>query len=292
MTKRLAVVLCMALCFLLMPMSAHARQRTEAYYDTLDELGLTLITPSPSPTPHPTPRVRSEEYYEAMERISFSAITSGLIQGEELLRVHPSKPMVALTFDDGPSSLTPRILSLLNTYGGRATFFMVGNRINNHRDIVAQVAQQGSEIGTHTWSHPDLTKLSSDDIYSQLTGSMEAISAITGQPVTLMRPPYGNNNETVRNICARLGMPLIRWSIDTEDWKTRDAGATYGAIFDNLKPNSIILCHDIHEPTIEAMEYVIPELINRGYQLVTISELFEHTNTQPVPGRVYHSIGQ
>lgn len=204
--------------------------------------------------------------------------------------IDPSRPMVALTFDDGPSETTPKILSLLDQYGGRATFFVVGNRLANYNDILVQIAEQGSEIGCHTWSHKKLTELKDSDIEWQITKTTTSIMERTGQQVVLMRPPYGSHNANVRAVSRKLGLSVIFWSLDTEDWRTRSASATYDVIMKNVKSGSIILCHDLHEATGEAMELVIPALVEQGYQLVTVSELLFFLPDGMQPGRVYSQL--
>lgn len=204
--------------------------------------------------------------------------------------VDPTRPMVALTFDDGPSDHTLAILALLEANGGRGTFCMVGNRIANYVDVVAQVAQQGSEIASHTWAHKQLTTLTPNEIASQIQRSTDAITAVTGQPVTLLRPPYGSINADVRSVCKDLGLRIVTWSIDTEDWKTNSADATYAAIMNHVQNGSIVLCHDVKGSTARAMERVIPELVARGYQLVTVSELLQFTTGGGEPGVVYNRL--
>lgn len=239
----------------------------------------------------PFRRERSTTYFAEMDKLDmFSSMTQGLFEAEALRIIDPAKPMVALTFDDGPSKYTPRIVQLLEQYGGRATFFMVGNRVNNFREAVEAVAQQGSEIATHTWSHPKLPSLSRGSIETELSKSIRAMSDVSGLPVTLMRPPYGSINGDVRGVCGNMGLMIIRWSVDTRDWETKSANKTYQAIMESVKDGSIILCHDIVPSTAEAMELVIPELIRQGYQLVTVTELLQHSNTAMEAGRVYDQV--
>lgn len=233
-------------------------------------------------------RVRSSEYQEAMDRLwLFSSMTDGLYQAEAITAIDPNKPMVALTFDDGPSQYTERILDILTQNDARATFFMVGNRVANYTGTVERVALQGSEIATHTWSHVNLKNVSSKEVASQLTRSISSLESASGQTVLLMRPPYGSINDTVRSVCKRQGLPIIRWSIDTLDWQTRNAQDTYDAIMKSVQHGSIILCHDIVPSTVDAMERVIPELKRRGYQLVTITEMFTAAGVHLEPGRAY-----
>ncbi|MCL1912653.1 MAG: polysaccharide deacetylase family protein [Eubacteriaceae bacterium] len=201
----------------------------------------------------------------------------------------PNKPMVALTFDDGPSQVTPKILELLKKYNSRATFFVVGNRVGNNAKIIQDICAQGSEVMGHSWSHDYLTKLSESRIRKEFNDTNEAIYRLTGVKPAAARVPYGSVNEKVRKIAREEGLSLISWSIDTRDWQTRNADIIYNIIISSVKDGSIILCHDLHSFTAEAMERVIPELVRQGYQLVTVSELLGATERSLEAGALYSS---
>ncbi len=201
--------------------------------------------------------------------------------------IDPTKPMVALTFDDGPSEFTYQILDALETYGGRATFCMVGTRLGEFSNVVKAVVAQQSEIASHTWNHKKLTELSAASAKKQISQVNDRVMEIAGYRVTVLRPPYGTTNTRVRNVCKELGMTIAFWTVDTEDWITRDADKTYNRILQGAGPGVIILCHDIYESTAEAAVRAIPELIQNGYQLVTMSELLSFHKDGPVPGTVY-----
>lgn len=128
----------------------------------------------------------------------------------------------------------------------------------------------GCEIGNHTYSHSILTSIDVSSIQSQISATNSAVKSVTGASPVVMRPPGGGYNGTVQNA---VGMPLIMWSIDTLDWKTRNAAATQSAVLDSVKDGDVVLMHDLHGPTAEASKVIIPELVRRGYQLVTVSEL-------------------
>lgn len=184
--------------------------------------------------------------------------------------VDTSKPMIALTFDDGPSPETTHIvLDALKKNGAKGTFFMLGRAANAHPEIVKQVADAGMEIGNHSWDHPILPKLSADGVKSQLGRADEAITKAAGHAPTVFRPPYGAVDQKVRSITKQ---PTIMWSVDTLDWKTRSTAATLESIR-TAKDGDIVLMHDIHAPTAQAAVQAIPELVKKGYQLVTVSEL-------------------
>ena len=203
--------------------------------------------------------------------------------------VDPSRPMVALTFDDGPSKYTTKILDLLELYGGRATFFVVGNLVEAKSDTVKRAADLGCEILGHSWDHRDLTKLSANEIRAQLLNTNKVIEEITGTSPQFFRPPYGAVNDRVKNVSRELGFGIVNWSIDTRDWETRNANAVYNVIMNNVTNRAIILTHDLHGTTADAMERVIPELIARGYQLVTVSELMYYSGIVFEPGKIYRS---
>ena len=203
--------------------------------------------------------------------------------------VDPSRPMVALTFDDGPSRYTSHILDLLELYGGRATFFVVGNLIEANSDIVKRAVDLGCEVFGHSWDHRDLTRQTASEIRAQLLNTNMMIESITGISPQFFRPPYGSVNNTVKDVSRELGLGIVNWSVDTLDWRTRDANAVYNAVMNNVTNRAIILSHDLYGSTVEAMERVIPELISKGYQLVTISELMYHSGVIFEAGKVYYS---
>jgi peptidoglycan/xylan/chitin deacetylase (PgdA/CDA1 family) len=203
--------------------------------------------------------------------------------------IDPSSPMVALTFDDGPSRFTSPILDVLEEYGAVATFYVVGNRVERYSDVVLRAFNMGNEIANHTWSHSLLPRSSESGIHRQLLLANEAIEAVTGTPPSSMRPPFGSYSGRVRTVAAQLGLPIIRWSLDPSDWSTMSASTTYNLIMSKVKDRDIILLHDTSNPTAEAARRVIPELLNRGFQLVTVSELMYYSGITPEPGKVYRS---
>ena len=202
------------------------------------------------------------------------------------VNIDTSKPMVAITYDDGPSAVTDRILDILEQNGAKATFFQIGNQVESYPNTEKRIAALGCELANHTWEHKWLSSLDVDGINYQLDHTNEVVEAVAASRPKLMRPPGGFYNETVQ---AEADMPMIYWSIDTEDWKTRDAGKTISAVLDHVKDGDIILMHDLYEQTAEASETIIPELIKRGYQLVTVSELAQARGMALENGKVYYS---
>lgn len=185
--------------------------------------------------------------------------------------IDPSKPMVALTFDDGPGGEnTVRILDALKAHNGHATFFVVGYNIDGNEEVMKRAVSEGSEIGNHTASHEKLTALDTEGINNQIQTVENRVKEITGQERVIIRPPYGAADE---NVMSLLNSPVILWSIDTEDWKTRDAGSTIANIQANVYDGAIILMHDIYSQTADAAVSIIEWLDSQGYQMVTVSEL-------------------
>lgn len=187
--------------------------------------------------------------------------------------VDPDKPMVALTFDDGPKpSTTNRILDALEKYGGRATFYMLGNRVSAGADCVKRMQELGCEIASHTYDHTQLTKLSQDAIKEELEKANNCLRDAAGQNAESLRPPYGSYNDDVK---AAADVPIVLWSIDTLDWKTRNADSVYEEVVSKVKDGDIILMHDIYESSADAAVRLIPALQDMGFQLVTFTELGE-----------------
>lgn len=211
------------------------------------------------------------------------AKSSLLPQVNATVAATPDKPVkaIALTFDDGPDTgdtkATTMILNVLEETGAKATFFVVGQAAaewfpTSGSEAMKRAVSLGCEIGTHTYSHENLNKADDDVIAEEVEKSCQVIENITGQKVKLMRPPYGNANE---NVLSKVDLPMIQWDVDTLDWETKDPDKTVENILDSIKPGSIVLMHDIYGQTAEAVEKVIPKLMEEGYQLVTVSELFE-----------------
>lgn len=201
--------------------------------------------------------------------------------------IDPDKPMVAITFDDGPSAHTPRLLNILKKYDVKATFFVVGSQIKGNEALLQRMADEGHEIASHSWSHPHLTSLDIDDMSKQLNKTRSAIKEATGKDVFLVRPPYGSCDDTVKYVAAEQGVSLIMWSVDPRDWQYRNASSVYSRTMSSVRNGDIILYHDLHGTTVDAMENVIPALINKGYQLVTVSELLTYEKDELNAGYVY-----
>lgn len=191
----------------------------------------------------------------------------------------PSKkrPMIALTFDDGPGEYTETLLDTVEKYNIHVTFFMLGQNVEGHESTIQRMLKLGCEIGNHTWDHPEQTlpNMDLDSVMQEFQKTDDALVKACGQAPTVCRAPYGAITD--EQISA-VGKPFFMWSTDSLDWKLMDADADYNQIMNDssLGDGSIILMHDIHEPSVKcATEKLIPALIDQGYKLVTVSELAE-----------------
>jgi peptidoglycan/xylan/chitin deacetylase (PgdA/CDA1 family) len=190
-------------------------------------------------------------------------------------------PCVALTFDDGPSIFTEGLLDTLKEHDVKATFFILGSRARIQSETVSRTFAEGHEIGSHTWDHPLLTDLSDEHIRQQVQQTDDIITQIIGEPSRHLRPPYGAYNDRVLEAA---GVPFIFWSVDPLDWRDRDAEIVAARIIE-APPGAIILAHDIHETTVDAVPAIIVALKNRGIHFVTVTKLFEPQEL--LPGYVY-----
>ena len=194
---------------------------------------------------------------------------------------------IALTFDDGPSSFTNRLLDCLEKNNAKATFFLVGKEIESFPDEVKRMEALGCEIGNHSYDHTDFTTLSAQDITGQIAKTDNLIMNLTGHGATVLRPPYGAINDTVS---STVGTPMIIWSVDTLDWKTEDAQKTIDNVLSCAQDGAIILMHDIYSTTVDAAETIVPKLIEEGYQLVTVHELAQAHGVTLETGIAYGSM--
>ena len=199
-------------------------------------------------------------------------------------KIDKNKKMVALTYDDGPSIYTPRVLKTLKENNAVATFFVVGNRVPTYSDTVKKAHDMGCEIGNHTYEHKSLPNLSETEVKRQISKTNKEVKKAIGEKPVIMRPTGGATNT---NIKKWVGMPSIIWSVDTLDWKTRNADSTRRAVLNRVKDGDIVLMHDLYSATATASETIIPELVRRGYQLVTVSELAECRGGMKETGAYY-----
>lgn len=200
--------------------------------------------------------------------------------------IDPNAPMVALTFDDGPyAPVGNRIMDCAELYGGRVTFYVVGERVNTYKSEIQRMHNNGHEIGNHTQNHKYLQKLGALEIRQQVEACNQAIAAITGEAPKTVRLPGGGKNSTV---LANISQPIVLWDVDTLDWKTRNAASSIQTVLSQVKDGSVILMHELYDASGDAAVAIIPQLVKRGYQLVTVSELAQFRGGM-AGGTVYYS---
>ncbi|WP_057914191.1 polysaccharide deacetylase family protein [Peribacillus muralis] len=186
--------------------------------------------------------------------------------------IDPAKKVIALTFDDGPHpSHTMSILKVLEKHDAHATFFVLGNRVQHYPEVLHKMLEQGNEIGNHSWDHPQLTRLDNGKVKGQIQSTQNAIDKATGSKPKMIRPPYGAINDNVREDMDDL--KVVLWDIDPEDWKYRNEKKIVNKVMSKAKDGKVILMHDIYQTSAAAAGKIIQQLHDKGYQMVTISEL-------------------
>ena len=210
----------------------------------------------------------------------------------------PNKKIIALTFDDGPSTDetngTSDLLDLLEQYDSKATFFCLGNRLNDESaPLLKRMVELGCEIGNHSYDHAQLTKLDAKGVRDEIDTTNELIKKYSGRDCRIIRPPYGAADNDI--VPANVSQPFIMWDMDTLDWKTKNTASVISLVEKYKEQDwdgAVILMHDIHSTTIEACKTIIPELVNDGYQLVTVSELAYLKGVKLEPGKSYWGIDE
>lgn len=192
---------------------------------------------------------------------------------------------VALTFDDGPGVHTNRLLDMLDGQGVKATFFVLGSQVQKHPGSLRRMQMSGHQIGNHSWGHPDLTHIDSAQVQREMINTNTVIQQATGHVPTIARPPYGAVNNEVLAQLAQAGLSSILWSVDTRDWADRDNQIICHRAVAGARAGAIILMHDIHATSVDAVPCIIDGLAKQGYSLVTIRQLLGAT----VPGAIYTS---
>ena len=231
-------------------------------------------TPTPTPTPSPTPSPTPTPVTMDTEKVNADWLD-------------PEKPIVALSFDDGPSSHTDSILETLAKYNVHATFFMVGDNIKMYPERVRKVHEQGCEVANHTVSHANLKKLSREGIIKEIQNNQDKLNEVLGLKKNyLVRPPYGNVNDDVKAVA---GHPLINWYVDTLDWSSKDADKVFEEVKKSTRDGAIILMHDLYGSTAEAVKKVVPWLLDQGYQVCSVSEMFAAREQKLENGKVYNN---
>ncbi|MDZ4287752.1 MAG: polysaccharide deacetylase family protein [Prosthecobacter sp.] len=190
-------------------------------------------------------------------------------------QVNITQPVVAMTFDDGPHpSLTPKLLDLLKEHNIKCTFFVVGKNAKAYPDIIRRILAEGHEIGNHTWTHLSLTGHSDEQIRKELKQSEDALFAAANYRPQVMRPPYGAINTRIKQLMfTEFGYSTIMWSVDPQDWRRPGSGVVTSRLLAGAHPGAIMLAHDIHPGTITAMPAFFDQMLAKGYQFVTVSQL-------------------
>lgn len=197
----------------------------------------------------------------------------------------PRSKAVALTFDDGPSTVnTPKVLELLKKYNAHATFFILGTRASAGAEVLKQEVAQGCEIGNHSWDHTNLAGLSMKKVNKQYNKTANLVKRLVGYDITLLRPPYGAISQKMRN---KLKHPMVLWNVDTLDWKYKNTKKIMKQLKKNVKDGDIILMHDIHPTTAEALKKVLPWLVKNDYDILTVSELAARKGAKLTNGKAY-----
>lgn len=192
---------------------------------------------------------------------------------------------IALTFDDGPKrSTTETLLNGLKKRGASVTFFLIGKQIEDNRDLVLRMAEEGHQVGNHTWSHQRLDHMNEGTIAQEVGQTERALEALLGPGDYWLRPPYGQVSAAAE---GQISVPMVKWSVDPRDWESRNTDQVVQAILKDAKPNSIILLHDIYPTSVEAALQVVDSLQAQGYWFVTVEELLELNGVTPQPGTMY-----
>ena len=232
-------------------------------------------SPSPSPTPAPSPEA-----------------STGASKPATWFSVNVDGPYIAMTFDDGPSpETTPRLLDILKQRNIKATFFMIGQNAERNPAIVKRILAEGHEIGNHSWTHPQLSKLSDDRVTEEINKTQNAIKDASGYTPVLMRPPYGAITARQKDwIEKQFGLSVIIWSVDPFDWKRPGASVIEERILAGARPGAIVLSHDIHKQTVDAMPATLDALAAKGFKFVTVSQLIamNKPKSSPTPGPQSH----
>ena len=180
---------------------------------------------------------------------------------------------IALTFDDGPGPYTEKLLDILDKYDAKATFFLIGSKVSAHANTLRRMQSRGHQLGNHSWSHPELPKLSVDQIAGEIDRTNEAIRQATGVKPSILRPPYGAVNGVVLEQLRLRNMSSILWSVDTRDWADRNSQIVCSRAVAGARPGAVILMHDIHQTSVNAVPCILSSLKQQGYSFVTIQRL-------------------
>ena len=229
-------------------------------------------TPAASSSPSPSPALSPEAPTGAQKPATWFSVN---VDG----------PYIAMTFDDGPSpETTPRLLDILKQRNIKATFFMIGQNAERNPAIVQRILAEGHEIGNHSWTHPQLSKLSDEKVTEEINKTQAAIKNASGYTPVLLRPPYGAITARQKQwIEQQFGLSVIIWSVDPFDWKRPGVSVIEQRILAGARPGAIILSHDIHKQTVDAMPATLDALAAKGFKFVTVSQLIAMNKPKSSP---------
>ncbi len=227
-------------------------------------------------------------YNEIKDCINFTASLDKDYQNESGYDYTNAKKSVAITFDDSPNkNKTDRILASLQDNHFHATFFIVGERAVYNKDLLINIKNSGNEIGSHTYHHQNMKKLSDEEVISDFQNMNEFYQSIFNENMNLIRPPYGSINESQQSL---LDASYILWSLDTNDWRYRSSDYLVNYVIDNIKDGDIILFHDAYDSSASAIEELLPILYSKGYQVMSVSELFKLKNIPLEKNKIYYNV--
>ena len=213
---------------------------------------------------------------------------ANVVDADSIMTRRMDENLCVLSFDDGPSRFTPHLLDMLNDYGIPATFFLVGGMAEKYPEIVRRIVEEGHEVGNHTWSHPNLRKISREQAREEIMRTNDLLTSLGARPVHL-RPPYGVFNEHTVSVAESLGLTVVLWSTDSKDWRRLPASyATlrngHGSVYPQGKTHGIFLFHDTHKSTVNDLPRIVKELYEAGCsRFVTVGEYLDG-QTDPEPG--------
>ncbi len=217
-------------------------------------------------------------YNEIKDYLNYTVILDKEYQNEDGYNYVSNKKSVAITFDDSPNKgKTTRLLEILNDNKAHATFFVVGNKINGNKDILRSMKSYGNEIGSHTYSHKSMKKMTDEEIINDFNTMNDLYYNLFQENIKLVRPPYGSYKNSTLNL---IPASFILWSLDTNDWRYHNSDYLVNYVLDNIKDGDIILFHDSYNSTIEAVQKLLPLLYSKGYQVMSVSELFQVKNKE------------
>lgn len=209
-------------------------------------------------------------------KIAGKGIAPNPLEIKRTVNVDPEKPMIAITFDDGPTPYSDEFMAVFEQYNATASFFMLGSNIAQYPDTVKHMVENGFEICNHSWDHKSIATDDKALIIKEIFDTQDAIYQLTGHEPTRIRPPYGAYNDLTYETANGNDIHITLWNVDTEDWRNRNASTTLSRAKDGAFDGAIILFHDLYPTSLEAIKEFVPYLQSQGYQLVTVSDLFKY----------------